>query len=506
MNNLKARQLFANDQPEQSNSKPYVKALIVLQAKAQVYYSILANTSVIWTNSIPTAATDGVYIYINNEFFRSLPNDSQRAFLLAHEVSHIVLRHPQRGKAFMDRGYFRQVGLETIDYDSNLFNRAADYVINADLVEHGLEFIPEGLLDGDIGRDHLVDDVYLELAKKKESKPTKPNAKGKDNDSDNSGDKGDDGSSQDHGGGSGQGGGSAPDDGIDGQPSEPDQQSDAKDGDSNDQCEPESDPLEGATTEGLDTHLVPQYDGTEAEQVAAEKHDHERIADAVDEALDALESSRERGEHNQPTACGGISGASRRNGGTAPSVNWEAELSDRVTRIGAGQESCWSRINRRRFLNSGVIAPSRKGSFNQMAITIDISYSVDEVARDAFIAIVANLMDVMQPSSGCIVLFTNHAVESVVEVQTGAEMLEMDIPIGGGTMMSAAVEWLEANGINPDIHMIFTDGEMYQHDYDDCAQSGAVLILDRHPDRYTRQAIAQCGIDCIVASDDVLAA
>ena len=141
-----------------------------------------------------------------------------------------------------------------------------------------------------------------------------------------------------------------------------------------------------------------------------------------------------------------------------------------------------------------------------MAMTIDISYSVDEVARDAFIAIVANLMDVMQPSSGCIVLFTNHAVESVVEVQTGAEMLEMDIPIGGGTMMSAAVEWLEANGINPDIHMIFTDGEMYQHDYDDCAQSGAILILDRHPDRYIRQAIAQCGIDCIVASDDQLAA
>ena len=504
MNNLKARQLFANDQPEQSNSKPYVKALIVLQAKAQVYYSILANTSVIWTNSIPTAATDGVYIYINNAFFRSLPNDSQRAFLLAHEVSHIVLRHPQRGKAFMDRGYFRQVGLETIAYNSNLFNQAADYVINADLVEHGLEFIPEGLLDGHIGRDHLVDDVYLELVKKKESQPTKP--KGKDNDSDNSGDKGDDGSSSTNGSGSSQGGGSSADDSIDGQPSKPDQQSDAKDGNSGDQCEPESDPLEGATTEGLDTHLVPQYDGTKAEQEAAEKHDHERIADAVDHAVDALESSRERGEHNQPTACSGISGASRRNGGTAPSVNWEAELSDRVTRIGAGQESSWSRINRRRFLNSGVIAPSRKGSFNQMAMTIDISYSVDEVARDAFIAIVANLMDVMQPSSGCIVLFTNHAVESVVEVQTGAEMLEMDIPIGGGTMMSAAVEWLEANGINPDIHMIFTDGEMYQHDYDDCAQSGAILILDRHPDRYIRQAIAQCGIDCIVASDDQLAA
>ena len=100
---LKARQLFTNDHPEQENSKPYVKALIVLQAHAQVYYSVLANTSVIWTNAIATAATDGVYVYINNAFFRSLANDSQRAFLLAHEVAHIVLRHPQRGKALCDQ-------------------------------------------------------------------------------------------------------------------------------------------------------------------------------------------------------------------------------------------------------------------------------------------------------------------------------------------------------------------------------------------------------------------
>jgi len=175
VNNLKAKQLFHNDHPEQANSKPYVKALIILQAKAQVYYSILANTKVIWTDAIPTGATDGVYVYLNKDFFRGLASDSQRAFLLAHEVAHIVLRHPQRGKAFLDRGFFRQVGSKTISYCPKMFNKAADYVINADLIKHDLEFIPDGLLDSDISRDELVDDVYMGLVNDNDDQP--PNLK-----------------------------------------------------------------------------------------------------------------------------------------------------------------------------------------------------------------------------------------------------------------------------------------------------------------------------------------
>tara|TARA_R110000751_G_scaffold151525_1_gene256485 strand:+ start:2266 stop:3756 length:1491 start_codon:yes stop_codon:yes gene_type:complete len=493
---LKARQLFTNDHPEQENSKPYVKALIVLQAHAQVYYSVLANTSVIWTNAIATAATDGVYVYINNAFFRSLANDSQRAFLLAHEVAHIVLRHPQRGKAFLDRGYFRQVGKDQIAYDSGLFNEAADYVINADLIKHGLEFIPDGLLDSNISRDELVDDVYLKLAKSKDEQKTQPE-KSKDNSDDDKDNNGSDSGDQ-------QGNGCA--DNSSDKDERSDQQGDAESSDQGDESADQADPMAGATKAGLDTHLVPQYDGTEAEQEAAEKHDHERMADSMDQAIDALKASRERGEHNQPAPSKGVGKSSRRSGGTAPVVDWQAELADRVTRIGMGEESNWSRINRRRYVNTGVITPSRKGSFNQMAMTIDISYSVDEVARDAYIAIVADLMDVMRPANGCIVLFTNTKVHEVVEVQSGAELLELEIPQGGGTYMASSVEWLEENGINPDIHMIFTDGEMYQKDYDQCAESGATLILDRHPDFWVRQCIEKSGIDYIVASDDALAA
>ena len=77
---------------------------------------------------------------------------------------------------------------------------------------------------------------------------------------------------------------------------------------------------------------MPQYEGTEEEQDAAEKEDADRIADAVDQAIDQVQSSRDRGEHNQPEIAEGLMGASRRNGGTASATDWRSELADRLTR------------------------------------------------------------------------------------------------------------------------------------------------------------------------------
>jgi len=58
------------------------------------------------------AATDGKKFYIGLEFGRF--NTAQRAFIIAHEINHIVLRHPWRG----------------LGKDHYLWNIAADFVIN----------------------------------------------------------------------------------------------------------------------------------------------------------------------------------------------------------------------------------------------------------------------------------------------------------------------------------------------------------------------------------------
>ena len=507
MSKLRARQLFTNDHPEQANSKPYVKALIILQAKAQVYYSILANTDVIWTNAIATGATDGVYVYLNKDFFRGLASDSQRAFLLAHEVSHIVLRHPQRGKAFMDRGYFRQIGSEQIGYDAGLFNQAADYVINADLVKHDLEFIPDGLLDADIDRNQLVDDVYMKLVKSQYEQPKKKPTKENNDDSDDDNKDGAEGNSKGDNSSTTSGNRSS-DDTNDQDQNETDQDHTDEDSDQGGDSDMSNDPMEDSTTEGIDTHLVPQYDGSEDEQEAAQREDTDRIADAVDQAIDQVQASRDRGEHNQPEIADGLMGASRRNGGTASTTDWRAELADRVTRVSAGQESTWSRINRRRYINTGVISPSRIGSFNRMVKTMDTSYSVQQYSDrvDAFMTEAASLMDTLAPSSGSMLIQCGHYVTQVDEVMSGDELLDINIVEGGGTYMASSVEWLEENGIEHDIHLIFTDGEMGADDYRICAESGAILVLVVMPDHYYRRNLIASGIDYILANDDPLAA
>mgnify|MGYP000049978976 FL=1 len=507
MSKLRARQLFTNDHPEQANSKPYVKALIILQAKAQVYYSILANTDVIWTNAIATGATDGVYVYLNKDFFRGLASDSQRAFLLAHEVSHIVLRHPQRGKAFMDRGYFRQIGSEQIGYDAGLFNQAADYVINADLVKHDLEFIPDGLLDADIDRNQLVDDVYMKLVKSQYEQPKQKPTKENNDDSDDDNKDGAEGNSKGDNSSTTSGNRSS-DDTNDQDQNETDQDHTDEDSDQGGDSDMSNDPMEDSTTEGIDTHLVPQYDGSEDEQEAAQREDTDRIADAVDQAIDQVQASRDRGEHNQPEIADGLMGASRRNGGTASTTDWRAELADRVTRVSAGQESTWSRINRRRYINTGVISPSRIGSFNRMVKTMDTSYSVQQYSDrvDAFMTEAASLMDTLAPSSGSMLIQCGHYVTQVDEVMSGDELLDINIVEGGGTYMASSVEWLEENGIEHDIHLIFTDGEMGADDYRICAESGAILVLVVMPDHYYRRNLIDSGIDYILANDDPLAA
>ena len=84
-------------------------------------------------HSLPTAATDGTSIWINPNFVNKIYDMKPEYvnFLLAHEVMHVVLQH------------FTRVGHR----NRKLWNFAADYVINAMLVEAGFALIPMALYD-----------------------------------------------------------------------------------------------------------------------------------------------------------------------------------------------------------------------------------------------------------------------------------------------------------------------------------------------------------------------
>ena len=466
---MRAKKLFTPTD-DLTNSRRFIASLIILQTKAEVYYSTLLATDVIWTDAISTAATDGVYVYINPDFFRSLTSDSQRAFLLFHEVGHIILRHPQRGKVYQDRGFFRP----NIPFDHATYNRIADWIINSDGIAAGLEPIPQGCYSDKYGRDDIVDSVYAEVYQQQQDDDA-------DEDDDITGDPAPKGDDQD----GDQSGGDSDDSDQSGTADESDTSGDA--GEPSDLPEPE----------GHDHHLTPEYEGTDEEQEAAAREDEHDIRSAVDDGIEQLEANG-RDPARLPESI--REGSHRYRPSNASDTDWRAELADRFNRAGAGGQTTWSRIHRRRFSTLGVISPTSIGQIGRVSIVVDISASVSRDMLNQFMIESASLIDTLQPRDGVVVAWTNHRFHSSDEVYSGAELLDLEAPCGGGTYMTAGVEWLEQNGLESDLVIVFTDGEMDGDDWQSLAQrDNLVVVLDSEPVPYIRRMIGESGADTIVA-------
>lgn len=106
-----------------------------------------------------TAYTDGTKIVINPDFFKKL-DVKERMFVLAHEITHVILQHPARMKGYHDMGY----GPDLKPFSGKRFNIAADYIINAYLNELKVGAQPVGtLLNGQFTSADIADEVYLKI-------------------------------------------------------------------------------------------------------------------------------------------------------------------------------------------------------------------------------------------------------------------------------------------------------------------------------------------------------
>lgn len=106
--------------------------------------------------TIPTAATDGLNIYFNPHFFMSL-TAAEQLFLLIHESMHVAYLHFER---LMGR-------------DRDIFNQAADHVINLMLIAKGFSMPACGLADPRfVGMS--TEQVYTILAREKQQQMPQP--------------------------------------------------------------------------------------------------------------------------------------------------------------------------------------------------------------------------------------------------------------------------------------------------------------------------------------------
>lgn len=118
-----------------------------LLIKYPYFGSILANARIIESEEIKTAETDGIDIYYNRKFMNQ-QNKKQQLFTLAHEISHICLNHIERGR----------------DKNHEVFNFAADAVINAHLEKDGLT-PPLGVIHDENAIFYTAEEYYEKLMK-----------------------------------------------------------------------------------------------------------------------------------------------------------------------------------------------------------------------------------------------------------------------------------------------------------------------------------------------------
>ena len=105
---------------------------VLSKAKAQIvlrepfYATILMGLKTVVTDDVPTLATDGARLLVNEAFFKGLKL-TQQITVLKHEALHVALLHPWRRQTRHPMGW----------------NVACDYVVNAKLVEEKAEELPE---------------------------------------------------------------------------------------------------------------------------------------------------------------------------------------------------------------------------------------------------------------------------------------------------------------------------------------------------------------------------
>lgn len=131
------------------NFKETIQKCILQVRKECVFFgALMLFAEVRDTKKIPTAATDGLVLYFNEDFLFSLSSSEQNALML-HEVLHMALLHVSRRES----------------RDPHIWNIAADIVVN-DLIQRNTNFkLPKGAIIDSQFRDKSVEYIYEKLLK-----------------------------------------------------------------------------------------------------------------------------------------------------------------------------------------------------------------------------------------------------------------------------------------------------------------------------------------------------
>jgi predicted metal-dependent peptidase len=400
-----------------------VAFMIATPFYSHLFYSIAKEVP---TRDVPSAATDGRHIFINPEYFCSLKTQEQ-VFVFAHEMSHIVNGHCQRGAY-----YTREGNIRGLPYSSMFANVCEDFVINADLVETGVGAInPDWLFDPSIKGSELWEDIYERLYQKP------PPGQGQGQGSGGSG-------------GTNSGSNQQPQGGARSAPQGAPQGSGLPTAGSTGKAPrgARGDPTARGKGGTFDEILPPPVDPATG---AVDLPDANEFKEAVARALGAAK------------AMGNCPGSVQRLAESIldPQVDWRDHIRLLMTgKIGSRGET-WTRPNRRRLaLNPLVIAPGRRGYGCELVVVgIDTSGSIGARELDTFLAEVGGILNDCKPRQitviGCDMRVTQ--VDEVASLDEFEGLRAKGVMGGGGTDFRPVFDHVDEHNLKPECLVYLTD-------------------------------------------------
>lgn len=345
----------------------------------------------------PTFATDGRRIWMDEDFLNSLTLP-KAVFATCHEIGHVMFMHMARAKDY------ETTGLGGYPFSPRLYNIAADYVINAMLIDAKIgEFDQNWLYDKKYTGNMTVEEVYLDLLKRFPPPPSGGSGSQKG------------GGQQGQGQGQGQPGQGQPQGGPNG-----------------------NDPAGGKGT--LDQHVYSNDTG------ATEQEMKRAIATAAEAAK----------------AMGKLPGSLQRfvTEVLEPKVKWSERLRFHVSRAITRDSRTWSRPHRRRLVTQKVYLPTSTGfGAGHVVFATDTSGSMGQKEYNAACAELEDILTTCQPERVTL-LGCDADVHDHFELEPGESIIgnEPKLKGGGGTAFEPVFDWIKENCSEPPAVLIyFTD-------------------------------------------------
>lgn len=385
---------------------PFFAVLLYERCKLLILQGDTPENSMWQGRPVETACTDGRTIVVNLKFFESLSLD-ERVFVLAHEIYHVMAMHPRRMK------YYGANGLFGHEFSFELFNVAADAVINQCLVDDRIGKMPQigvlfpnGVTDAK-GNVHKVtgrekpEDVY-EWLMRSSGKKGKGQGQGQPQDGDG------------QGGGSGSGAG---------------QQAIAQQGGKGKADQDLVEPSTQADSEVSETEMKASIQSA-ANQAKSRGLMPAGLKQFIDDFLE-------------------------------PEVNWEEELRSSIMRCALPDSYTWSKPNRRKLVG-GLYTPRRVGTHcGHVVAAIDTSGSVSDRELKAFLGELASILGDVRPSQ-LTIIWCDAQVDRVDVLEEPEELRELvraqGVPGRGGTRFDPPFDYAMDNIDDAAFFIYLTDG------------------------------------------------